>query len=116
VGRTHPLTTQQRAELAMLLSLLVLPYPDAIVHHWPQPLPASWTGQFDQAQPGRYIQVQPTVVADIEADTAYETWRWHHVWYRRPRHTYRCTTFRFCSARTTIASRGRPPRDAAQAE
>lgn len=85
-GRTHPLTTPQRAELAMLLSPLVLPYPDAVAHPWPQPLPAGWTGQFDEPEPLHYIQVQPTVAADIEVDTAFEHRRWRHrVWYRRPR-------------------------------
>jgi hypothetical protein len=59
----------------MLLSPLLLPYPDAVVHPWPQPLPAGWAGQFDQAEPLPYIQVQPTVGADNEVDTAFENRR-----------------------------------------
>ncbi|WP_121401448.1 ATP-dependent DNA ligase [Micromonospora sp. M71_S20] len=85
-GRTHPLGTPQRLELATLLSPLILPHRHAVGHPWPDPLPASWSGQFDRPEPLRYVQVQPTVVADIEVDTSFEHQRWRHrVRYARPR-------------------------------
>lgn len=85
-GGTHPLATPQRLELATLLSP---PRPTdrrLATHPWPEPLPAAWSGQFDRPQPLHYVQVEPTVVADIEVDTAFEHHRWRHrVWYARPR-------------------------------
>jgi hypothetical protein len=55
-------------------------------HPWPQPLPAGWSGQFDHPQPLPYVQMQPTVVAEIQVDTAYEHHRWRHrARYARPR-------------------------------
>ncbi|MFI7209469.1 hypothetical protein [Micromonospora aurantiaca (nom. illeg.)] len=37
-------------------------------------------------EPLRYAQVEPTVVAEIQVDTAYEHHRWRHrVRYARPR-------------------------------
>ncbi|MFF0371198.1 hypothetical protein [Micromonospora sp. NPDC005087] len=84
-GRTHTLRPAQRAELVNLLN----PYPAAPggpAHPWPQPLPASWTGQLDRPQPLPYTPVAPAVVAEIDVDTAYEHHRWRHlVRYRRPR-------------------------------
>ena len=53
---------------------------------WPRPLPATWTGQLDGAQPVEYTPVEPTLVVEIEVDTAYEHHRWRHrVRYLRPR-------------------------------
>jgi hypothetical protein len=49
-----------------------------IDHPWPQPLPASWSGQLGHRQPLPYIQVEPTAVAEIIVDTAYEHHRWRH--------------------------------------
>ncbi|MET8837780.1 hypothetical protein ABZV78_28220 [Micromonospora sp. NPDC004540] len=49
-----------------------------IAHPWPQPLPASWSGQLDRPEPLRYHRVEPTVVAEIDVDTAYEHHRWRH--------------------------------------
>ncbi|MBM0237812.1 ATP-dependent DNA ligase [Micromonospora sp. ATA32] len=84
-GRTHSLRPAQRGELVNLLS----PYPTAPsgpAHPWPQPLPASWTGQLDRPQPLPYTPVIPAIVAEIDVDTAYEHHRWRHlVRYRRPR-------------------------------
>ncbi|MGS2619230.1 hypothetical protein ACVCAH_32595 [Micromonospora sp. LZ34] len=37
--------------------------------------PLSWSGQLDRPEPLRYHQVEPTVVADIDVDTAYEQHR-----------------------------------------
>jgi hypothetical protein len=39
-------------------------------HPWPCPLPAAWTGNFAERQPGACISVEPTVVAVVEFDTA----------------------------------------------
>ncbi|MER7455643.1 hypothetical protein [Micromonospora sp. NPDC126480] len=59
-GRTHPLNPQLRAELAAMLSpVQVLPRRGALVHPWPQPLPASWSGQLDRPEPLPYTQVDP---------------------------------------------------------
>lgn len=85
-GRTGVLAGPQRRELAGLLSPLILPRRGAVVHPWPQPLPASWTGQWDRPEPLRYVQVEPTVVVDVHVDTAFEHQRWRHqVRYGRPR-------------------------------
>ncbi|GAA4580902.1 hypothetical protein GCM10023176_61090 [Micromonospora coerulea] len=85
-GRTHPLGMVQRRELAPLLSPPRLQRRGIVAHPWPQPLPASWSGQLDRPEPLRYVQVEPTVVAEIEVDTAFEHRRWRHrVWYVRPR-------------------------------
>ncbi|MGC4797158.1 ATP-dependent DNA ligase [Micromonospora saelicesensis] len=81
-GRTSSLRPAQRAELAALLT----PVGPEGSHPWPQPLPASWTGQLDRPQPLPYSPVLPTIVAEIDVDTAYEHHRWrHHVRYLRPR-------------------------------
>ncbi|MCT2282467.1 ATP-dependent DNA ligase, partial [Micromonospora chalcea] len=85
-GRSHPLTRDQRVALAELLLLPSTMRRSAVAHPWPQPLPASWSGQFDRAEPTRYDQVDPTVVVEITADTALEHARWHHrVRYTRAR-------------------------------
>ncbi|WP_406080137.1 ATP-dependent DNA ligase [Micromonospora sp. NBC_00858] len=87
-GRTHPLTGAQWEQLAGMLSPL---HPlqhrrAAVVHPWPEPLPASWSGQLERPEPLRYVQVEPTVVAEIDADVAFEHGRWRHrVRYARPR-------------------------------
>ncbi|MET7668193.1 ATP-dependent DNA ligase [Micromonospora luteifusca] len=84
-GRTHPLDEWQRAELGPMLSR-PLPHRGAVVHPWPAPLPASWSGQLDRPEPLRYVQVDPTVVVEIEADVAFEHQRWRHrVRYARAR-------------------------------
>ncbi|MEU4476478.1 ATP-dependent DNA ligase [Micromonospora sp. NPDC023966] len=85
-GRSHPLTAAQAGELAPLLSPPRLPRPGATAHPWPQPLPASWSGQLDRPEPLPYAQVDPTVVAEIDADVAFEHQRWRHrVRYARAR-------------------------------
>ncbi|MET7668185.1 ATP-dependent DNA ligase [Micromonospora luteifusca] len=85
-GRTHPLTTNQAAALAALLSPPRMPRPGAVAHPWPQPLPASWSGQQERPEPLPYAQVEPSVVAEIDADVAFEHQRWRHrVRYARAR-------------------------------
>ncbi|MGC4815257.1 hypothetical protein ACLQ29_32510 [Micromonospora sp. DT228] len=49
-----------------------------MLHPWPEPLPASWSGQWERPQPLRYVQVEPNLVAEIEADMAFEHQRWRH--------------------------------------
>ncbi|MEU7802618.1 ATP-dependent DNA ligase [Micromonospora arborensis] len=79
-GRTHPLSADQREDLGRVLSPLRAaqrrgaPVPPP----WPEPLPASWTGQLDRPEPLRYVQVEPSVVVEIEADVAFEHQRWRH--------------------------------------
>jgi hypothetical protein len=85
-GRSHPLTSAQAAELARLLSPPRMPRPGTAAHPWPQPLPASWSGQLDRPEPLPYVRVEPTVVAEIDADVAFEHQRWRHrVRYARSR-------------------------------
>jgi ATP-dependent DNA ligase len=86
-GRTQPLPAPQRRQLATLLTLLVQRRRGGGVDHpWPQPLPASWSGRFDRPQPLPYTPVVPSIVAEIEVNTAYEHHRWRHpVRYVRPR-------------------------------
>ncbi len=85
-GRSHPLTSDQRTALAELLSPPRMPRRGAVAHPWPEPLPASWSGQLDRPEPLRYAQVDPTVVVEIDADVAFEHQRWRHrVRYARVR-------------------------------
>ncbi len=85
-GRSHPLATAQRAALAGLLCPPRMPRRGAVAHPWPQPLPASWSGQLDRPEPLPYVQVDPAVVAQIDADVAFEHGRWRHrVRYARAR-------------------------------
>nr|WP_280175129.1 ATP-dependent DNA ligase [Micromonospora cremea] len=87
-GRTHPLTGAQREHLGGMLSPLnpLQRRRAAVVHPWPEPLPASWSGQLERPEPLRYVQVEPTVVAEIDADVAFEHGRWRHrVRYARAR-------------------------------
>lgn len=82
MGRTHPLRAPHRRDLAGLLR----PAPPDAPTPWPRPLPATWTGQLDGAQPLEYTPVEPTLVVEIEVDTAYEHHRWRHrVRYLRTR-------------------------------
>ncbi len=78
-GRTNPLSTAQQRELG---GMLIPPAPydpgRSTPHPWPQPLPANWSGQFHRPQPLPYRQVLPVLVAEIQADTAFEYQRWRH--------------------------------------
>jgi ATP-dependent DNA ligase len=74
-GRTGMLPDRASRELGTNLE----PAAGTGTHPWPQPLPATWTGQFDNPQPVTYVQVQPTAVVEIEVDTAFERHRWRHV-------------------------------------
>lgn len=78
VGRTHALSLVQRRELAYLLTTAPQRRAGGVDHPWPQPLPASWSGQFQHPEPLSYIQVEPAIVVEINADTAFEHRRWRH--------------------------------------
>lgn len=57
-----------------------------IDHPWPQPLPGGWSGHFQKPEPLHYAQVEPTVVVEVDTDTAMDRHRWRHlVYYRRVR-------------------------------
>ncbi|RQW96967.1 ATP-dependent DNA ligase [Micromonospora inaquosa] len=79
-GRTHPLNGAQREELAGALSPLRAAQRRGapVLHPWPEPLPASWSGQLERPEPLRYVQVEPSLVVEIEADVAFEHQRWRH--------------------------------------
>jgi hypothetical protein len=80
LARTHPLSPRARAELAGHLTAPAGPHP------WPQPLPARWSGQLQDAQPVRYTPVAPVTAVEVEVDTAFEYGRYRHpVRYRRVR-------------------------------
>jgi len=80
------LAAQQRRAVADLLVLAAHRRSGGVEHPWPRPLPASWSGQLGQPRPLAYQQVAPTVVVEIEVDSAYEYQRWRHgVRYLRPR-------------------------------
>ncbi|MFB9238877.1 ATP-dependent DNA ligase [Plantactinospora siamensis] len=71
VGRSGPLAPAQRREIAPLLR-------PAVRHPWPRPLPAAWSGRLPRPEPLPYEPVEPTVVAEISHDTAYEWHRFRH--------------------------------------
>lgn len=52
-----PLATNQATELAALPAPPRLPLDGNVAHPLPQPLPASWSGQFDRSEPAAYTQV-----------------------------------------------------------
>jgi hypothetical protein len=79
VGRTSALDRLRQRELAPLLSAAARTRTGQVTHPWPQPLPASWTGQLDHPQALPYQQVTPAIVAEIDVDTACERQRWRHL-------------------------------------
>ncbi|BCB74500.1 ATP-dependent DNA ligase [Phytohabitans flavus] len=86
VGRSHQLVVVRRRELAPLLARSPQRRRGGIDHPWPQPLPASWSGQWDRPEPLPYVQVEPTVVVEIAVNGAFEHGRWRHpVHVVRPR-------------------------------
>jgi ATP-dependent DNA ligase len=74
VGQTLPLASSARRELAPLLVA-------AREHPWPVPLPAAWQGQLGSPEDLAYEPVEPSLVAEVVADKAYENGRFRH----RPR-------------------------------
>lgn len=86
VAHTHPLKADQRREIARLLQPMV--FQGDTGHPWPQPLPAAWSLDLGDRQPLPYIQVEPTLVAEVEVDTAQDGpfgKARHRVWHVRAR-------------------------------
>jgi ATP-dependent DNA ligase len=80
LGMTHPVG-QAGAELGSAFERYVAQQRGGVVPHpWPQPLPAAWTGQLEQARPVVYMPVRPTVVVEVEVDVAFDepVGRWRH--------------------------------------
>ncbi len=71
-GRTGPLPPAQRGELLAALR------PCAGEHPWPDVIPPSRFGQ-RPSQPVEYVQVEPTVVVEVDVDTSYGRQRWRHA-------------------------------------
>jgi ATP-dependent DNA ligase len=69
LGQTHPITADQRRELTEVLRGMTF-QGDGSGHPWPCPLPASWSAGRPGSPPLTYIPVEPTVVAEVEVDTA----------------------------------------------
>jgi ATP-dependent DNA ligase len=69
LAQTHPLSAAHRRDLADMLTPMAF-QGNAADHPWPMPLPAAWSLNFANRQPLHYLQVEPTVVAEIEADLA----------------------------------------------
>ncbi|GAA2362563.1 hypothetical protein GCM10010170_058760 [Dactylosporangium salmoneum] len=80
VGAAHPVG-QAGVELGPALERYVAQrHGGAVPHPWPQPLPAAWSGQLAHRRPLPYVAVRPTVVVEIEVDTAFDepVGRWRH--------------------------------------
>ena len=77
-GATHPLSSRESAELAAVLV-------GADDHPWPAELSTRQLGRFSR-EPVAITRVEPTVIVEVEADTAFEHGRWRHLTrYRRLR-------------------------------
>ncbi|MFC5948380.1 hypothetical protein ACFQH9_08850 [Pseudonocardia lutea] len=70
-GRTTPLPAAARAHLR---DVLTAPAGD---HPWPGVIPSARFGQ-RPSEPVAYVQVAPSVVVELEVDTAFEQDRWRH--------------------------------------
>jgi len=69
VGRSHPLKSELRRDFAAALHATVF-QGDTSGHPWPCPLPATWSSDLSDRQPLPYVPVEPTLVAEVEQDTA----------------------------------------------
>ena len=77
-GATHPLSSRESAEVAAVLV-------GTDDHPWPAELSTRQLGRFSR-EPVAITRVAPTVVVEVEADTAFEHGRWRHLTrYRRVR-------------------------------
>lgn len=70
-GRTSPLPREIRAELAELLM------PADRAHPWPEVISSSRFGQLPP-EPVEYVRVAPSLVVELDVDTAHEVGRWRH--------------------------------------
>ena len=71
-GRTGPLPPAARAELGVRLT------PPRRDRPWPERLPSSRFGQLPP-EPIPYIQAEPQVVVEVDADVCWEQDRWRHA-------------------------------------
>ena len=77
-GATHPLSSRESAELAVVLV-------GTDDHPWPAELSTRQLGRFSR-EPVAITRVTPTVIVEVDADTAFEHGRWRHLTrYRRLR-------------------------------
>ena len=68
-GLTHPIKADQRRDLTA--ALRGLPFQGTgSGHPWPCPLPAAWAAGLSGRDPLPFTPVEPTVVAEVEVDTA----------------------------------------------
>lgn len=78
-GATRPLTATESADVAALLVRADEGHP------WPLELGTRQLGRFSRA-PVAITRVVPTVIVEVEADTAFEHGQWRHLTrYRRVR-------------------------------
>ena len=69
LAQTHPVKAAQRRELVE--HLRPMPFQgDGAGHPWPRPLPAAWSVDLADRQPVHYLQVEPSVVVEVEVDNA----------------------------------------------
>ena len=73
-GGTAPLSPRQSREIAALLRP-----PTHGEHPWPEVLPSGRTGALGGPRRLPVTLVEPDLVVEIEADTAYEYGRWRHL-------------------------------------
>jgi ATP-dependent DNA ligase len=71
-GRTGPLSPPARAEVRAVLA------PSLGAHPWPEVIPSSRFGQ-RPSQPVEYTRVVPSLVVELDVDTACEHHRWRHA-------------------------------------
>jgi ATP-dependent DNA ligase len=71
-GRTGPLAPSVRRDLAALLTAA------GETHPWPEVIPSSRFGQ-RPSQPVNYTRVVPSLVVELDVDTAFEQHRWRHA-------------------------------------
>ena len=68
-GQTHPIKADQRRDLAAALRGLTFQGAGS-GRPWPCPLPAAWSAGMSGREPLAYTPVEPSVVAEVEVDTA----------------------------------------------
>jgi ATP-dependent DNA ligase len=68
-GQTHPIAAGQRRDLTAALQAVAFQGAGS-GHPWPCPLPAAWSTGLSGTQPVPYTPVEPTLVAEVEVDTA----------------------------------------------
>ena len=72
-GRTGPLRPAQRAAVARFLR------PPGGPHPWPSELPVWRLGRFGRGDKVEVTLVEPSLVVEVSADTAFEYGKWRHV-------------------------------------